>query len=69
MQPITSPEDTIQSEKKSLTFAWIELENLLITVQVFKASLSSIQLVEALDLDLDPSCSKDFLLTTERNLS
>jgi len=55
MPPITSPEDTIPSVKKSLTFALIESENLLTNVPVFKDSVSSTLLEEELDLDSDLS--------------
>jgi len=55
MPPITSPEDTIPSEKKSLIFALIESENLLINVPDSKDSVSSTLLEEELDLDSDLS--------------
>jgi len=55
MPPITSPEDTIPSVKKSLISVLTESENLLTNVPVFKDSVSSTLLEEELDLDLDLS--------------
>jgi len=55
MPPITSPEDTIPSVKKSSIFALTESENLLTNVPVSKDSVSSTLLEEEPDLDLDPS--------------
>ena len=51
----TMPEDTAPSEKKSSTLLSTESENLLITAQVFKDSLSSTLSEEVLDLDSDHS--------------
>jgi hypothetical protein len=55
MPPITSPEDTIPSVKKSSISALTESENLLTNVPVSKVSVSSTLLEEELDLDSDLS--------------
>jgi len=55
MPPITSPEDTTPSEKKSLIFASTESENSLITVPDSKDSWFSTPSEEELDLDSDLS--------------
>ena len=67
MLPTTSPEDTIPLVKKSLISALTESENLPINAQVSKVSLSSMQLEEVLDQDLDLFFSKDFQSITVRN--
>ena len=56
-------------EKKLLIFALTELESLLTSALVSKDSLYSTQLEEVLDLVLDLSFLKDFLLIMERNQS
>src|SRR5688572_22441799 len=53
-------------EKKLLTSAWIELENLLTNVLVCKVSWYSTLLVVVLVLDLDLSSWKDLVLITAR---
>jgi len=53
--PITSPEDITPSEKKSLTSASTESENLLINVPDSKDSVSLTPLEEEPDLDSDLS--------------
>ena len=63
----TSLEDITPLVKKLSISVLIESENLLTNVLVSKVSLYSTPLVVALDLDLDPSSSKDFLLITVRN--
>jgi hypothetical protein len=55
MPPITSPEDTIPSVKKSSISALIESENLLTNVPVSKDSAFSTLSEEELDLDSDLS--------------
>ena len=51
MPPTTLLEDITPLEKKSLTFAWIESENSLITVLDSKDSWSSTQSEEEQDQD------------------
>jgi len=67
MPPITSPEDTTPSVKKSLTSASTESENLLTNVPDSKDSVSSTPSEEELDLDSDLFFLKDFLLITVKN--
>ena len=67
MLPTTSPEDTIPLVKKSLISALTESENLPINAQVSKVSLSSMQLEEVLDQDLDLFFLRDSQLIMVKN--
>jgi len=67
MPPITSPEDITPLEKKLSISASTELESLLITALVFKASLCSTQSVVEPDPDSDHSFWRDSQSITERN--
>jgi len=65
----TSLEVTIPSVKKSSISASTESENLLINVLVSKVSLSSTPSVVELDLDSDPSSSRDSPSIMVKNLN
>jgi len=67
MPPTTLLEDITPLEKKSLTFAWTESENSLITVLDSKDSWFSTQSEVVPDQDLDHYCSKDFQSIMEKN--
>ena len=67
MQQTTSPEAITLLERKSLIFAWIELENSLITAQDYKDSLSLTQSEEALVQDWAHSYLNVSPSITERN--
>ena len=67
MPQTTSPEDITPLVKKSLTFAWTESENSLITVLDFKDLWSSTQLEVVPDLDSDHFYSKDSQSTMVKN--
>merc|ERR1712178_161572 len=69
MPPTTSPEDITPLVRKSLISALTESESLLISALVSKVSSFSKPSVVELDLDLDPSSSRDFPSTTVRNPS
>merc|ERR1711988_1765589 len=69
MPPTTSPEVTTPLVRKSLISALTESESSLISALVSKVSSFSKPLVVELDLDLDPSSSRDFPSTTVRNPS
>merc|ERR1712178_441870 len=69
MLPTTSPEVTTPLVRKSLISALTESESLLISALVSKVSSFSKPSVVELDLDLDPSSSRDFPSTTVRNPS
>ena len=59
MQQTTTLEVTTRLEKRLLTSALTESESWLISALVFKDSLSSIPLVEALDLGSHPFSWRD----------